>query len=780
VKITQLDPAGPLKGDEYVEVIQKDETGNYTNRRLDVFTLQVSGPKGDAGADGPPGPQGMMGEPGESGVVGDTGPLGDTGPQGPAGYDGADGAVGPQGETGPAGPPGPAGEAGTGGVGGMIGVIHTAGTQRHLFTDAHYTYMANGLKKYLPEQTWNPDGSFVDPNTEATFNSNVAAAFDDQLVHYSSRSIVNLKVGARQFHDVVSKDDSIEAIRGRSLGERPPVDVYPIARAGVPYRISSYPHGTVLWSDDGDLWHTDSPSRPRVENTEHIKLLLGDQEFLSRVALDRDGNLYAVTTKGRLFTGPMWGISVIDDWAVRGIADPAVVSMVLSWCTLCPGPDRGQMFIFGGSNRNILFTPDGGDTWEQIDIDLSILETNFAGYYAGPALVFNGSLHHMIHEFKVSDTRANLVVLKYDILARAWNVVHRTEDDYDRVVAYTASGGTRLVISDDRPGVEFGTAVGLQSVDGVIFTPVDLTDTSYGNYFTFSNATFTEVGNATYRSSSNGGIHRSTDGLHWDYIGRASHNNGSGFTVVPHHNPMSMADPADCACVMAYSTTYGFKLWTFEPGYSPYGDRRLTVWYQGTLDIHVYADHPLVGYGYENPERGDGYENPEIGDGPKFLGELTPPPTVLGFDGLEYELILRLSSLPFGIDHRLINVTHYVPSNTQLLSVMDSYEVMTLNGVRFWEAGLGEGSYPNALAGINASLVVPRHSVFTASRNEINPILGCHYVVNHAENQYSTPVSDPNTAFNLKLNSYAMNQFSTCTVKAEEMPLLNQSVFQPS
>jgi hypothetical protein len=75
-RISELDPAGPLTGDELVELVQ--EVGNKLDNvraplRDIVEQLALQGPQG---LPGPPGPQG------EQGLQGEQGPQGEPGLQG--------------------------------------------------------------------------------------------------------------------------------------------------------------------------------------------------------------------------------------------------------------------------------------------------------------------------------------------------------------------------------------------------------------------------------------------------------------------------------------------------------------------------------------------------------------------------------------------------------------------------------------------------------------------------------------------------------------------------
>ncbi len=101
-RIAELDPAGPLTGDELVELVQQigSKLDNVRSPLRDVVEqLALQGPEGtcpqgDPGVQGEPGPQG---EPGSQGQQGPEGPQGEPGPagiQGPAGTQGPAGANG--------------------------------------------------------------------------------------------------------------------------------------------------------------------------------------------------------------------------------------------------------------------------------------------------------------------------------------------------------------------------------------------------------------------------------------------------------------------------------------------------------------------------------------------------------------------------------------------------------------------------------------------------------------------------------------------------------------
>src|SRR4051794_27664334 len=102
-RISELDPAGPLTGEELVELSQA--TGGelasvQTPLAAIVHQLAFQGPQGDPGPAGDTGPTGPMGDVGATGA---TGPIGPAGAQGPTGPAGPAGAIGPTGATGPEG-----------------------------------------------------------------------------------------------------------------------------------------------------------------------------------------------------------------------------------------------------------------------------------------------------------------------------------------------------------------------------------------------------------------------------------------------------------------------------------------------------------------------------------------------------------------------------------------------------------------------------------------------------------------------------------------------------
>jgi hypothetical protein len=123
-RITELDPAGPLTGDELIELVQQSGSAldNVRTPLLAVVEqLALQGPQGDPGPQGPqgaPGPQGPQGDQGDPGPQGDPGLQG---PQGPAGDQGPPGAAGPQGLQGPAGADGANGADGASGADGDDG-----------------------------------------------------------------------------------------------------------------------------------------------------------------------------------------------------------------------------------------------------------------------------------------------------------------------------------------------------------------------------------------------------------------------------------------------------------------------------------------------------------------------------------------------------------------------------------------------------------------------------------------------------------------------------------
>lgn len=132
-KISTMTLAEGLSENGFVEVIQKDETEQYVNRKLPLMLLKGEpGPPGALGERGPRGPQGVPGETGPRGPVGNPGAKGEVGPRGPKGDVGEASVIpGPIGETGPSGdrgPQGPAGPQGTKGDVGPAGDTGPAGT----------------------------------------------------------------------------------------------------------------------------------------------------------------------------------------------------------------------------------------------------------------------------------------------------------------------------------------------------------------------------------------------------------------------------------------------------------------------------------------------------------------------------------------------------------------------------------------------------------------------------------------------------------------------------
>lgn len=131
-RITELDLAEPLTGEELVELVQQTGSGlgNVRTPLLAVVEqLALQGPQGEPGPPGdigPQGPQGLQGELGPPGPQGDVGPQGDQGPQGP---EGPQGQSGPQGPAGPQGPQGEQGSAGPQGEPGPQGLQGDQGPQ---------------------------------------------------------------------------------------------------------------------------------------------------------------------------------------------------------------------------------------------------------------------------------------------------------------------------------------------------------------------------------------------------------------------------------------------------------------------------------------------------------------------------------------------------------------------------------------------------------------------------------------------------------------------------
>jgi len=108
-RISELDPAGLLTGDELVELVQQagsklDNVRSPLREIVEQLSLQgpqglpgEPGPQGESGPQGPQGLQGQQGEPGPAGIQGSAGP---SGTQGPAGADGAPGIDGVDGDDG--------------------------------------------------------------------------------------------------------------------------------------------------------------------------------------------------------------------------------------------------------------------------------------------------------------------------------------------------------------------------------------------------------------------------------------------------------------------------------------------------------------------------------------------------------------------------------------------------------------------------------------------------------------------------------------------------------
>lgn len=100
-------PPGPQgeRGVTYTPSVSQDGVINWTNDGglSNPPSVDIRGPKGDAGEQGEVGPQGPAGQTGPRGIPGPTGPQGPEGPAGPRGE------TGPQGATGQTGPQGPQG-----------------------------------------------------------------------------------------------------------------------------------------------------------------------------------------------------------------------------------------------------------------------------------------------------------------------------------------------------------------------------------------------------------------------------------------------------------------------------------------------------------------------------------------------------------------------------------------------------------------------------------------------------------------------------------------------
>lgn len=137
-KISELTPTPSIHGEEWLEVIQKDDKGKWRTFRITTEQLRgLKGDKGDTGDSayqaaldegfvgtrqgwllslvGPQGIQGVQGPKGNDGPMGPEGLQGERGQQGAAGEQGAQGPRGFDGPDGPAGPIGPQGEDGDNG-----------------------------------------------------------------------------------------------------------------------------------------------------------------------------------------------------------------------------------------------------------------------------------------------------------------------------------------------------------------------------------------------------------------------------------------------------------------------------------------------------------------------------------------------------------------------------------------------------------------------------------------------------------------------------------------
>jgi len=161
-RITELNPAGPLTGDELVELVQPSGSGlaNVQAPLTDIVQqLALQGPQGEPGPQGETGLQGWSGPQGEQGVAGLQGVAGPQGVQGPAGEQGPQGAVGPEG---PQGPPGGDGAPGADGADGSDGADGDDGWAPML------AVVADGTRRVLQVVSWTggtgtspPSGKYV-------------------------------------------------------------------------------------------------------------------------------------------------------------------------------------------------------------------------------------------------------------------------------------------------------------------------------------------------------------------------------------------------------------------------------------------------------------------------------------------------------------------------------------------------------------------------------------------------------------------------------------------
>lgn len=659
--------------------------------------------------------------------------------------------------------------------GGTKGPVSTVlNAQAHLLSVGYNEWLRKEMLRYIPPGKLNPDGTFVDPTDGDEFSQMVAFSAMEHQRHYSSAPHLDLTRGTRHIHNVKDKEQSQELV-GTHVDDSQigTLDVYPIARAGDTFQTSSSDYGTVFWSDMGELFVSDRPERPTAWDTDHLRLILEPGDRLQRVGINNAGYVFALSQDRHLYYGQVGrSMSEITDWVERGIDDVEGIDSAFNYGLDYAGAQAGHYFIMGG-DRRILFTPDSGTSWKFVDVDMALFEPGSAGYQRGEALVFQGEFYYIVHEFDSGSTTNAMVVLKFDSINHTWSKVHRTAARYSRIVAYTAAGGTRMVISDDRDGSAPDAKEGLQTTDGVTFTTVDLTDTSDGRYFYFSDAEFKEIGNATYRSGIGGIIHRSVDGLHWDFIGEVHHDNGSGFKALPHTRPVSWADGDECACFISYSTELGFSLWAYEPGREALNGDKLIPWYQGTLDLHVHLGVGLKGYGYTTGGDGDGDWGPMRVD-PYAEGAVTDA----AFDVAEYGLMLQLDGLPFGIDYRLIRATHYVPSEAEILQSIDHEELQSpLREPLSWADSPLQSEIT---IGVPVTMCHPQHTTYLYTDRSRNNVLGNMYYQENPGDNYLTPTTDENVTLNLTLSAYAFNMFATCAIKSEVIPLAPRMSYMPS
>lgn len=206
-KISTMTLAEELSEDGFVEVIQKDDAEQYTNRRLPLALLKgQSGETGSPGERGPRGPQGVPGETGTRGPIGNPGPKGDpgeTGPQGPQGEPGEASVIpGPIGETGPVGDRGPQGIQGPEGPQGIQGPQGPQGedglagtTVFRELTDVGFTDPQDGDLVQFQNGTWRnvsldsilqalPNPPAFDVNSILTSDDGVLIGADGNVLVY--------------------------------------------------------------------------------------------------------------------------------------------------------------------------------------------------------------------------------------------------------------------------------------------------------------------------------------------------------------------------------------------------------------------------------------------------------------------------------------------------------------------------------------------------------------------------------------------------------------------